>query len=265
MPTHRMKLVVKDYNFNYQTNILDQYDQSQLQKINECKHYVLNVPYGLRQHLQLDDEARYSLTVGKLAKLQSYIISDCVTECKMNPWRCRITDGTASVGGNVIAFADFFYNINAIELDKNRAQMLLSNVKLLNLSHKVTVWHGDCANTTEVAQNMTQDVLFLDPPWLGPDYKKHAKLSLFLSGKSLRQVCIEWAPRTRIIALKLPINFDYNEFFHESEKLPFSVMYSAVMGDDRAGNACVHLHGDPQTCPVQTPIMNILVLRTRPI
>jgi hypothetical protein len=115
-----------------------------------------------------------------------------------------ITDATASVGGNVLAFACHFVKVNAIELLEPTTQMLLHNLKLLKFSHKVDVWCGDSSHAHAAASNMVQDTLFLGPLWGQKHYRRVPRLSYFLTEENVRQVCIEWARCPRLIVLELP-------------------------------------------------------------
>jgi len=212
----------------------------------------------------LDNQGRNSITANKLAKLQTSIVCMRAKEIGMNPATSTITDGTASVGGITFDFVEKFAHVNAIELNKNTAQMLLHNLKLLNLSAKVTVWQGDCTNIAGAAKHFAHDILFLDPPWTGEGYRKYVLLSLFLSGQNLRNVCCDWiCSGTKLIALKLPKNFNYNEFLHQSENLPFTLMYSAEIGTDRLGNARAIRYGSDEQRQGFRSIMAIAILHAK--
>jgi len=165
----------------------------------------------------VDRESAFSMNESRIAVEQAQIISKCVREYGMVTRETVITDGTALIGGNVFEFGTLFKGINAIEVDSDGVQMLANNVEPLGLSTRVGVWHGDISKVAVAhTTNLRQDFLFLDPPWGGPDYWKQYKLCLLLNNMSLCQVCNMWANSTRLIALKLPCNFDYVEFFHNT-------------------------------------------------
>jgi hypothetical protein len=103
---------------------------------------------------------------------------------------------------------------------------------------------------------LEQDVVFLDPPWVsgaysnssralggpgemfsfvrpaclqgGKEYGKDEKLDLFLGGVPLAEVCERLKPRTRCIALKLPMNFNLDG---ESPASAIFFKYWRDMGD----------------------------------
>jgi 16S rRNA G966 N2-methylase RsmD len=83
-----------------------------------------------------------------------------------------VTDMTACVGGNVISFARRFRAVNAIEIDATRHAMLKHNVAVVAEHANVTFVQGDAVSLllNPTASPLVQDVLFMDPPWGGPDY-----------------------------------------------------------------------------------------------
>ena len=87
-----------------------------------------------------------------------------------------MTDGTACVGGNVFSFSQHFKHVNAIEFDKERYDMLVHNMRVLNTKN-VQCWHGDY---TTIHTDTEQELIFLDPPWGGTDYKKKKILPIKL-------------------------------------------------------------------------------------
>jgi len=221
MSAKTFERIHRDHSFDYALNVLSKYNATIIAKIMTVKHRSLfSTPEYLKKDILIDHEGAFSMTESRIAKVQTMFISQCVIDNGMIPRKTVITDGTASIGGNVFEFAAVFKRVDAVEMDKTRVQMLANNVALLGLSQKVCVWHGDISKI-EMARNnnLRQDVLFLDPPWGGPDYRKHKRLSLFLNNVSLQEMCNMWASSTRLIALKLPCNFDFEEFFHTDRKM----------------------------------------------
>lgn len=152
-----------------------------------------------RALLMLDEEAFYSttdqLTANKIAKILVRIVSPTAT----------VTDATACIGGATLAFANVFSRVNAIEIDRTRYDYLCHNMFILGHTDKVRCMHGDAIR---ICQDLQQDVIFLDPPWGGPEYKSMDRVSLFLSGMPLADVCRKLSHATRYIAIKVPTNFD---------------------------------------------------------
>lgn len=159
-----------------------------------------------RALLRLDEEAYYSttdqLTANKIAKILARVASSHAT----------ITDATACIGGATLAFAQTFDRVHAIEIDRTRYEYLCHNMFILGLGGKVHCVHGDAI---KVCAGLQQDIIFLDPPWGGPEYKSMDRVSLSLSGVSLSEVCRRLSSATRYIAIKVPTNFDEAAFRNE--------------------------------------------------
>lgn len=156
------------------------------------------VPQVQRSKLQLDDEALFSttdqLTADKISKdIRKIVPTDSI-----------ITDATACIGGSAYSLSRIFHRINAIEIDNVRYKALMHNMLILGASN-VDCMYGDAI---DICKNIKQDVIFLDPPWGGPEYKEKTSVSLFLSGRDIADVCKELAPHTQYIAMKVPTNFD---------------------------------------------------------
>ena len=231
------------------------------------KKYFRSISAELVSSLQLDHEAKYSVTESSLAKLQALIIADCVKSAGYVPAETIITDGTASIGGNVFEFVKIFMGVHAVEISRSRSLMLAHNVKLLNIHTQVAVWCGDIAHVDIASRKLKHDVLFLDPPWTGNNYKKIPKLMLFLTNRSLMRVCNDWAEKTRLIALKLPVNFDFDSFFDITQPRRYQEVERIVLGyhNKMFGNvvcAPYVMKNDKLVTRMRYPKMILLVIRT---
>lgn len=164
--------------------------------------YFRHVPHHIRSQLILDYEASYSVT--------DQITADKITKdiLEFVPNSASITDGTACIGGNTYSFAKSFSNVYAIEIDAKRYDYLCNNISVLGLNN-VHCIHGD---VNQECIKQYQDVIFLDPPWGGPDYKQHTNIKLYLSNKELSEVCINLSFHCKYIALKVPMNFIVDVF-----------------------------------------------------
>lgn len=172
-------------------------------------HFLFKyVDHQIRSKLVLDDEALYSTTDQTTAdKITSDILG-------FVPETATVTDATACAGGNTYSFAQHFAQVYAFEVDAARARMLRHNMKLLG-ANNVTVRQGD---SFSLCTQQYQDLVFLDPPWGGPNYKNHRRIALFMSGRHLADFCktIADARVTRFIALKAPTNFDEADFLAQT-------------------------------------------------
>jgi len=165
-----------------------------------------------RSHIKLDDEAAYSVTDQYTADRMT---RDIMRFVDVNAVVC---DATACIGGNTHSFARAFRQVVAIEQNPTRFEYLKHNMSVLQIKNVQCIcgdaleevpWH--LAGTGKSARR-PYSVIFIDPPWGGPDYKEHERLSLSLGDQSLAEVCKRWAPLTSYIALKTPINFDEYAF-----------------------------------------------------
>ena len=158
-----------------------------------------NISYNIRKQIKTDDESMWSITRQQDADIITNILYK---------YGSTITDITSCVGGNVISFAEKFDHINAIEIDEMRYNYLVHNIKLLNLQDKVTCYHED---SLQIIDTLSQDIIFCDAPWTG--YSESNSLMLYIDNIPIYTVCHNLSNKCKVIALKLPINFDYSTFF----------------------------------------------------
>jgi 16S rRNA G966 N2-methylase RsmD len=160
------------------------------------------IPVEKRKLLKLDEEALYSVT-------DQYTADKISKEIKKQfPDIQTITDMTACIGGNTYSFSKYFESVHAIELDKLKYDYLSYNLTILDVN-TVKLHHGD---SLSIVPTLQQDILFIDPPWGGPNYKDKKHIDLYLSDIELSEVCRMLIPYSKYIALKVPINFDLDKF-----------------------------------------------------
>lgn len=153
---------------------------------------------------KITKEGEYSVTFPVEANMISNLIVDKFSE------EMTIMDGTANVGGNVISFSRFFKHTIAIELDKNNFEALKNNVAVYGLKN-VELIHG---NTLDYLRSTKYDLLFLDPPWGGTNYKRHSVLDLKLGNMYIRDIIVLLKKLGKKgVVFKLPKNFRITEQF----------------------------------------------------
>ncbi|GMF37116.1 unnamed protein product [Phytophthora fragariaefolia] len=189
--------------------------------------FFRNLDYDLRSQLQVDEVAEFSVTdfemATKISQAVLYLFAppkdDTTSESgneedasatteERKKYPLVVTDATACVGGNVLSFCDFFTHVNAIENDSTRVQMLRHNVQVLKKTNARCIH----ANYLDVMLELQQDVVFLDPPWGGPEYKDLEKVDLFLGGLPLHEICARLQQSAKCVVLKVPSNFDGDKF-----------------------------------------------------
>jgi hypothetical protein len=153
--------------------------------------------------LKMTEEGEYSITRRMDGKRLLQKMISIVGSLKKK----HITDLTGNVGGDTILFGLNCKTVDSIEYNKENFEALENNVKVFGLDN-VKVHFGD---STKLYKWYT-DVLYIDPPWGGPDYKEKVNLDLFLGDVRvdlyLKDVLSEeWRPS--YVFLKLPRNYHF--------------------------------------------------------
>lgn len=149
--------------------------------------------------LKGDTEGMFSLSYKEDADILSNIIKDKFGDIK-------ILDSTSGIGGNAISFGLHFSNLIAIEINKERFKYLENNIKVFNIN--ATLYNDDMLNHL----NNDYDLIFIDPPWGGPNYKLEKLISLSLGNIKLKDLTQKIKELNKIIVYKLPFNYNLNEF-----------------------------------------------------
>jgi len=154
--------------------------------------------------LKITDEGAYSITrwrdADRIMNILRYVLKDINT--------MTITDSTACIGGDTLNFASNFGHVHSIELKNDNFDVLTNNVNVYGFNN-VTLYHGD----STILFNWNTNVLYIDPPWGGKDYKKHKNLDLTLSTKRLDiwlEEILSRKNRPQYVILKLPVNYNFN-------------------------------------------------------
>jgi len=168
----------------------------------ENLQYLFEGRESFLRKLKMDSVAVYSMTPLEESKRIAHIILSYVTK------KGIITDMTACVGGDTIRFSPVFKHVNAIEISSDRCNFLQHNVETYGCKN-VSVFHGDCL---EMIKGLKQDVIYIDPPWGGKKYKYKKKVNLYLSTTPMWNICNGLQNLSKIIVVKVPLNFN-EEFF----------------------------------------------------
>ena len=170
----------------------------------------------LSEKLLIDDESVHYISVREYAEKISNIIKIHMEELNINIDDIVITDATAGVGGDTISFAKSFNRVYSIEIDTRRVEYLKNNIAVYKCDN-VDVYNGNCLNVVPIIKD--HNVLFVDPPWGGVDYKKHTDLRLTIDDESIEDLCLKWMDSSymkkvpNIIVFKLPKNYDIAYFY----------------------------------------------------
>jgi 16S rRNA G966 N2-methylase RsmD len=112
-----------------------------------------------------------------------------------------VTDATACIGGNSIFLLRDFKSVNSVEKDKDTFYTLKKNTNFPNCKHY------NCSYL-HLMYVLKQDLIFLDPPWGGTDYKNTSNIDLFLDNVNVLNVIDNLYHYTRYIAMKIPKNYN---------------------------------------------------------
>lgn len=181
-------------------------------------HWQFKIPYphakirflfctehpSVRARIQYDNVSLYSVTDQSTAHRIALFCRSLAGITSAS----TITDGTACIGGNTIAFARAFARVHAVEYDEPRYQMLRHNVNLLLDTDTVNRVRVRCGDYTEVFSQLSQDLVFLDPPWGGKAYKHQSAVDLTLGEWPLSRLCQELRGRCSHVVIKVPTNFN---------------------------------------------------------
>jgi len=169
------------------------------------------------KQLMIDNESYNYISHREVADKISSIIEHHLTKLNLESQKLVITDATAGVGGNTLSFSNYFERVNAIEIDSLRCGFLQNNVNVYGFRN-ISVYNENCL---QILGSLNHDIVFIDPPWGGKCYKKYHKLRLGFSGLPLEKLCNyllmsnKKSCMPRIIALKLPTNYDLKYLYHE--------------------------------------------------
>jgi len=153
--------------------------------------------------LLMTSEGVYSVSGKDPAKILVKIIYKYV-----KTYDATITDGTGNNGSDTLMLGKYYKNVNSIEYDKTNYKALKNNVDVYDLKN-VNVINGD---TTVELNNLTQDVIYIDAPWGGPDYKKYAQLKLYLGKMELSDIFNKYKSKAKVFVFKVPYNYNINNF-----------------------------------------------------
>ena len=162
------------------------------------------------QNLMIDIESILYITTPYDSKYITDIISYNILKYKSSH-ESTIVDASGGAGGDTIMFSTMFRTVISIEKDTTRYKFLKHNVNEYKLKNVITI-NDDSINI--LPKITTLDIIYVDPPWGGKSYKGKENLRLVFGMTSLEQFILNCFDENiltsppKIIALKLPINYD---------------------------------------------------------
>jgi len=156
--------------------------------------------------LKMTPEGEYSITKRKDGDLLIKHMKSVIKGMKQK----TIADLTGNVGGDTILFALNFKKVYSFEMNNENFEALQNNVDVFGLKN-VELQEGD---STKLYDGKT-DIMYIDAPWGGPDYKEHKDLDLFLGSERIDlyvQKIMEKEQHPTHVFLKLPANYNFERF-----------------------------------------------------
>lgn len=111
--------------------------------------------------IQLDREGWFSVTPERIAEHIALRVEHSLSGSQL------VIDAFCGVGGNAIQFALTGKRVLAIDIDPVRLDMARHNATVYGVGDRIDFLQGDFL---QLAPRLHGDVVFLSPPWGGPDY-----------------------------------------------------------------------------------------------
>jgi len=178
---------------------------------------------------KLNEEGSFSIT----RPHESQQIINCMEKFingKISLSKMIITDATACMGGDLVQFSKYFRIINGIEIDPLNFKLLVENCKIFNCLN-INLFNQ---NYLDIFDKLRQDIIYLDCPWTGPDYKYKETIHLKLCDLHLWELInkIRDSKLANYIFIKAPSNvcldnIDYdtlNIIYNKSKKPSFKLI-----------------------------------------
>ena len=232
-----------DNDFDNNSNSTDHEDVWET-VINDEKFYINNKiarifpvlkNFNNYSKIKIDEDSFCYITIREIAEIISKIICYHLLEYNLNPQKSTIIDYTAGVGGNILSFSKYFKSIYAIELDELRADYLKNNIGVYGYKNITVI--NKCAiefNNMDLI-TLNPNVVFVDPPWGGSNYKNNENLTLSLGNIQMEELVIDIVKKfsehytkivelnpkennnnynNKFIILKLPKNYNIEYFYN---------------------------------------------------
>lgn len=236
------------YNENIKKNTNNIQEDAWEMSINDNNFYVNNKiarifpvlkNFNNLTKIKIDDESFSYITIREIADLISKIICFHLLEYNLNPLKIKIVDYTSGVGGNVLSFCRYFKYVYAVELSTLRAEYLKNNIDIYGFQNIEVINRCGIEFNNNDLINKNPNIIFIDPPWGGCNYKNNENLQLKLGNCEIEEIVIDICNKfsnyyknklfenpdelfnnynTKFIVLKLPKNYDIEYFYNYIKK-----------------------------------------------
>jgi len=172
---------------------------------NFAKTIFNNINNDIYKKLNFTSDSVYSSSKIK----GSLKLIDVILKTTNNNLDITITDGTANIGTDSIHMANIFKHVNAIEYIKVNYDALKNNIEVLNEKKNMNSYNGD---TNILIKDLEQDLIYIDAPWGGRNYKDHNKLKLYLGDIEILDFYLKNRDKSKYFVFKVPFNYDFDYF-----------------------------------------------------
>lgn len=188
-----------------------------METTNEEENKIVNVSYNFTKTIfnNINNEIFKKImfttdSIYSSSKLKgSMKLIDIILKTTNNNLDLIITDGTANIGTDSIHMAEVFKHVNAIEYSIINFGALQNNVNVLNKRNNMKTYNGD---TNYLIKEISQDLIYIDAPWGGPNYKEFNKLRLYLGDVEILNFYLENKDKAKYFVFKVPYNYDFDYF-----------------------------------------------------
>lgn len=203
------KTIDKDNNFYEEEDLEYLKNNNPEQYINTLKKYFPNEENINYKNLELNKIGLYSISKPNDAQvITNYLTQVLISFNLDNIQSFTITDATAGFGGNTINFSHRFGKVISIEKNNENFSILKNNCSVYGLKN-IEFIQG---SFLKYIPEKCGDILFMDPPWGGKKYRLKDNIMLYLDKNPIYDIINQIPNKTKIIAIKIPYNFDYGNF-----------------------------------------------------
>jgi tRNA/tmRNA/rRNA uracil-C5-methylase (TrmA/RlmC/RlmD family) len=150
----------------------------------------------------------YSMTKEKEAKDILKIISKYI-----DTKNATLLDATSGIGGFILNMYSHFKHVYGYELNEMQYNILQHNCNIYKINN-ISLVNDDYTKYIKYNQG---DVVLVDPPWGGIDYKKHKTLNLMLGNLTMTDLIN--TIKCKLLLLKLPANHALDIFSKYRHKI----------------------------------------------
>lgn len=159
--------------------------------------YFLFLKYD--EGIKLDRESWYSVTPEIISEYQAKRLSEKYQV---------VLDGFCGAGGNTIQFAKYFQKVIANDIDSVKSELCDHNCKVYNVRDRVEL----TTSSFLTLQNPKVDLVYIAPPWGGPEYTSNPNYSLYEGiTPAIDEIIKKAFEISENIVLSLPRNINVTE------------------------------------------------------